>query len=77
MDIPEALTDIKSFQLGAQTMTIFREEDVTELIDPDHTQIYNAIRAIRDKGKAIVAEGKKNGIEEIIAVAAYYAGHGT
>ena len=58
-------------------MTIFRQEDVTELVDPDHTAVKKAILAMRDKGKAIIAEGKKNGREEVVAVAAYYAGHGT
>jgi len=57
-------------------MTIFRQEDVTELVDPDHTAVKKAILAMPDKGKAIIAEGKKNGREEVIAVAAYYAGHG-
>ena len=58
-------------------MTIFRQEDVTELIDPDHTEIHQAICAMRSKGEMIIAEGKQNGKEEVIAVAAYYAGRGT
>ena len=39
--------------------------------------VEKAILELRDKGRVIIAEGKEEDREEVIAYAGYFGGHGT
>ena len=76
IDIDEVLTDAESFHMGLKTLSIYREEDVVVLVDKTKKEVWEAIKALKEKGQAIVAEGKRTGNPAVVAFAGYYGGHG-
>ena len=77
VDIPEAITDVECFIIGARTLKGFHNDDVIKLIDTTKNSLDQALKDLRSKIDQINADAKAKGIQETIVVAAYYAGHGT